>query len=473
MALWVVLPAAASTRAAAWADSVVQAAEERYDAGDMPAAVDGLYTLVRKADADAGIPDSTAASACLLLANIYLTYSDFTSAVKYYKKGLDFTDNPNMRMSFVNNLAVTSCILGNEREARHYSAEIMKIRPDDKNRQKYNHVISRAFIEKAFGSRDKSVRHFKEAIGLVRENKMDSSYYYLTPLSELSEYYARHGDKATALYWLKRYEKAVDGTKNKAMIADARRLLLEVYIASGDRDRALEYCKLYVSTVDSLCDTQHFLNVTSRVERRAEEEDHSLIRNLEVTISKQKIIIMAIVAALLLGFAIWFALRRLRLDRNLLFARNRELALLETEKRASRFPAQESPAPAPSEPEAEKWAPLMKAIEEVVSDPVNFCNPDFSLSELAGAVNSNTKYVSQAINETTGDNFRAYVNGFRIREARSRLTTDINYAQLTIQSIGESVGFKSVSNFSIAFKKVTGMTPSLYKKMAGKHGKDE
>lgn len=439
----------------------------------MPSAVDGLYSLVRKADTDAGIPDSITASACLMLANIYLTYSDFTSAVKYYKKGLGHTCSPYMRMSFVNNLSVTNCILGNEREARHYSEEIMKIRLDDTNRQKYNYIISKAFIEKAFGSRSKSVQYFKESIKLVQENKMDSSVYYFTPLSELSEYYVKYGDKETALYWLKRYEKSVEGTSNKAMIADVRQLLLRVYIASGDRDKALEYCKLYVSTVDSLCDNQNFLNVTSRVERRAEDEDQSHIRNLEVTISKQKIIIMSIVAIVLLSLVVWFILHRLRLDRNLIFARNRELAIMDTEKRDSRFPVQPSGTAVSPEPEREKCVSLMKQIEDVVSNPLNFCNPDFSLLELAKAVNSNTKYVSQAINETTGENFRTYVNGFRIREARSRLTTDINYARLTIQSVGESVGFKSVSNFNIAFKKATGMTPSLYKKMVEKRGLDE
>lgn len=193
-----------------------------------------------------------------------------------------------------------------------------------------------------------------------------------------------------------------------------------------------------------------------------------------MTISKQKVFILGVAVALTLGLVIWLAVRRLRLDRNLLFARNRELAILETEMRAARCPVPAEDALRP-EPEGEKWSALMKDIEEVMADPANFCNPDFSLQELANAIGSNTKYVSQAINETTGDNFRAYVNGFRIREARSRLTTDVNYTQLTIQCIGESVGFRSMSNFCIAFKKITGMTPSVYKKMAGKQNrtKDE
>ena len=467
------VPGVALPRDAEWADSVVRAAAECYKSRDMTAAVDGLYTLVRKADSGAAIPAETTASACLTLANIYLVYSDFTSAVKYYEKGINLTDDSDLRMILVNNLTVVNCILGDERQARHNSAELAVLRPKNTKLHRFNQLICSAYIEKAFGSRNRSAAYFKEAIRQVHDQGMDSKYY-LTPLSELSEYYATHGDRDTALYWLKRYENAVQGTNNKVMLADARKQLMNMYISAGDRDKALQYSRLYVTAVDSLINTPNFINVTSRLERRAEEEDRSLIRDLEVTISKQKVFILGVAAALTLGLVIWLAVRRLRLDRNLLFARNRELAILETEMRAARCPVPAEDALRP-EPEGEKWSALMKDIEEVMADPANFCNPDFSLQELANAIGSNTKYVSQAINETTGDNFRAYVNGFRIREARSRLTTDVNYTQLTIQCIGESVGFRSMSNFCIAFKKITGMTPSVYKKMAGKQNrtKDE
>lgn len=42
------------------------------------------------------------------------------------------------------------------------------------------------------------------------------------------------------------------------------------------------------------------------------------------------------------------------------------------------------------------------------------------------------------------------------------------YAGYSIQGLAESVGFKSASNFVLAFKKVTGMPPSLYMKYAKK-----
>ena len=108
----------------------------------------------------------------------------------------------------------------------------------------------------------------------------------------------------------------------------------------------------------------------------------------------------------------------------------------------------------------------MSVVKDICSDPKNYCNPDFSINTLASLSGSNTKYLSQAINDTTGENFRTYLNRFRINEARRRLAVDPEYKGLTIQSIGESVGFRSVANFNIAFKKLTGMTPSAFQKMS-------
>ncbi len=94
-----------------------------------------------------------------------------------------------------------------------------------------------------------------------------------------------------------------------------------------------------------------------------------------------------------------------------------------------------------------------------------YCDPDFSLTRLAELTDSNTKYVSQAINDFTGKNFRTFINEYRIREARRRLLDSENFGNVTIQYLAESVGFLSTSAFNMAFRKFTGMTPSLYQKL--------
>ena len=40
------------------------------------------------------------------------------------------------------------------------------------------------------------------------------------------------------------------------------------------------------------------------------------------------------------------------------------------------------------------------------------------------------------------------------------------YGNYTIKAIAESVGYKSPTNFISAFKNITGITPSVYQKIA-------
>ncbi len=95
-------------------------------------------------------------------------------------------------------------------------------------------------------------------------------------------------------------------------------------------------------------------------------------------------------------------------------------------------------------------------------------DPDFSISTLASAVGSNSKYVSAYINDRLGKNFRTFINEYRILTALRRMSDTEKFGNYTIGAIAESVGFRSSTNFIAAFKKVTGVTPSRYLKLAGK-----
>ena len=46
-----------------------------------------------------------------------------------------------------------------------------------------------------------------------------------------------------------------------------------------------------------------------------------------------------------------------------------------------------------------------------------------------------------------------------------------NYGNYTIEAISESVGFKSRSTFVTSFKRITGLTPSQYQRMAREESK--
>lgn len=109
---------------------------------------------------------------------------------------------------------------------------------------------------------------------------------------------------------------------------------------------------------------------------------------------------------------------------------------------------------------------LLTRIRKALKDKSLLLNPDFSLNMLAQAVKSNTKYVSWVINQTYNKNFKTILNELRIQEASKMLDDFENYGSYTIQAITECVGYKSATSFIIAFKKMVGMTPSVYQKLA-------
>ncbi|MGA3288470.1 MAG: AraC family transcriptional regulator [Bacteroidota bacterium] len=93
-----------------------------------------------------------------------------------------------------------------------------------------------------------------------------------------------------------------------------------------------------------------------------------------------------------------------------------------------------------------------------------FLNPSMTLSDIAEKLELAPCYVSQIINESFQQNFRDFINKYRIEESK-RLLTQPNQ-HLNILGIALDAGFNSKSAFNNAFKKHTGITPKEFKKNA-------
>ncbi len=91
-----------------------------------------------------------------------------------------------------------------------------------------------------------------------------------------------------------------------------------------------------------------------------------------------------------------------------------------------------------------------------------YLRPSISLTELAQRLKIAPCYVSQIINETFQQNFRDFINKYRIEESKKMLLQkDLN---LNILGIALDAGFNSKSAFNNAFKKYMGITPKEFKK---------
>jgi AraC-like DNA-binding protein len=93
-----------------------------------------------------------------------------------------------------------------------------------------------------------------------------------------------------------------------------------------------------------------------------------------------------------------------------------------------------------------------------------YLNPAIALNDFSQKLDIAPCYVSQIINESFQQNFRDFVNKYRIEESKQLLTQQNQ--NLNILGIALDAGFNSKSAFNNAFKKHTGMTPKEFKKKA-------
>ncbi|GAA4273402.1 helix-turn-helix domain-containing protein [Aquimarina gracilis] len=103
----------------------------------------------------------------------------------------------------------------------------------------------------------------------------------------------------------------------------------------------------------------------------------------------------------------------------------------------------------------------MQQIKDFVEHEQFYLSESASLKNLATSLGSTSNYISQIINTSMGLNFNDFINSYRIDLSKKRLM-DPNYQQLTIEGIGNSVGFKSRSSFYNAFKKHVKMSPKAF-----------
>lgn len=90
-------------------------------------------------------------------------------------------------------------------------------------------------------------------------------------------------------------------------------------------------------------------------------------------------------------------------------------------------------------------------------------NPNLSVSQLASEMQISAKELSKHINDNYHMNFSEFVNHHRV-EAVKKLLSSSEAKKYTLVTLAEIAGFSSKSSFNASFKKITGLTPSEYRK---------
>lgn len=104
---------------------------------------------------------------------------------------------------------------------------------------------------------------------------------------------------------------------------------------------------------------------------------------------------------------------------------------------------------------------LIDKINALMLDQKYYKQEGLTIGQLAKALEEQEYKLRAVINQEMGyRNFPAFVNSFRIEEAKELLKTD---ESLTIQEVAFETGFNSIGPFNRAFKTETGLTPKIFR----------
>jgi len=93
----------------------------------------------------------------------------------------------------------------------------------------------------------------------------------------------------------------------------------------------------------------------------------------------------------------------------------------------------------------------------------NFSDPSISLDKVAKNVNISPSYLSAVFSQEVGQTLTEYITSRRINEAKNMLrNTDMRLSEIAF-----AVGYKDPHYFSFVFRKVSGCTPSDYRRGTG------
>ena len=102
---------------------------------------------------------------------------------------------------------------------------------------------------------------------------------------------------------------------------------------------------------------------------------------------------------------------------------------------------------------------LYEKLQSFIND-AGYLQSDLTISQLAAQLQCPDHHLRKLINQRMGHtNFNAFLNHYRIAEARKRLIE----SSLPVLTIALDLGYGSIASFNRAFKDITGLTPSAYR----------
>lgn len=235
------------------------------------------------------------------------------------------------------------------------------------------------------------------------------------------------------------------------------KLLSQIYFKENNLEKFALYQQKYVSTLESQNKDLQEARVNA-VNFYGAIKDN--ISNTERTNLQVKFFLFCIplLLIILLLFLHYFKTIRRNKKMVLVLENKKEIekAINDTEQRV----AKENVAPVYSISEKTEQAILDKL--ENFEKSLLFTDSSLTMQALAIKLNTNTKYLSDVINNKKNKNFKTYLNELRIGYITEKLKSNPAYLNYKTSYLAKESGFTSRSSFTVIFKNIVGVPPSVF-----------
>ncbi|PCJ97999.1 MAG: hypothetical protein COA50_03455 [Flavobacteriaceae bacterium] len=272
------------------------------------------------------------------------------------------------------------------------------------------------------------------------------------------------------------YEKSITAAENINafdVIKSNSHILVGLYKKTQQPAKVYEYKTLYDAIKDSLFSNEKeqriiILEARRKIKEVTQKQKILELENLAQKANFNTIKIILLFSLMISGFIV-FSYIKVKKKNKLLYQRTIELAEihLKIEDNLSKNYIRTETE------EGKEYHKTHTAIDSNIKNIILcrleklekenfFIDSNCNLHQLSEKLKTNSKYLSQVINQEKGSNFNNYINELRINYLLAKLLKDVEYRNSKLSYIAVSVGYNNLNTFNAAFKKRQGILPSYF-----------
>ncbi len=351
------------------------------------------------------------------LGNIYTKLNNYDKSLEYYQKALNISvEDKKVLAVILNNIGIVYWYLEDYNKTLEYYLNAIKV--------------------------------FEE----IRDKRNISN-----TSRNIGEVYIKLQDYNNSLLYLNKGLKIAKKIDSKHLIKDCYVTLSELYFAKADYKKAYEYHTLYSEIKDSIFSEETGKNIAEiEVKFETEKKDKEILQQKK----QRNIYFIAFVIAVVAIILIMVQYHKKNSAYKFLVTKNLDVLSKEKELKNCKEKIHSCSQNIVDDNEKGK---ILNKMTKLLDTGKIFKKDDLTLNKLAKRLFTNRTYLSNIIRDEFGKYFPDFINEYRVKEVMFMLSDPEKSKKYSIETIAKEAGFKTTSSFNSAFKKFTGITPSVFK----------